>query len=193
MLREAVYGSFKKGAVIRRPASRSLEFNPMAFWLDTVSRTLDRASAYVFLPFMTLIMLMEVIGRYVFNHPFIWSLEAVKHLLIIVLLFGVPECTRRNGHIRMELLNLQMPDWARRAVEVLYALIGIVVFGLIAKKAGGEIGYLKSIPVTTEFLGLPIWLYYTGIVVLSVMMVLMFAVRMVRAVRAPVWDEEAGR
>jgi TRAP-type transport system small permease protein len=165
----------------------------MEFWLDTVSRVLDRASAYFFLPIMTIIMLTEVIGRYVFNHPFIWSLEAVKHLLIIVLLFGLPECTRQNGHIRMELLNLQMPDWGRRAVEVLYALIGIAVFGLIAKKAGGEIGYLKSIPVTTEFLGLPIWLYYTGIVLLSAMMVLMFAARLVRAIWAPAWDAEGGR
>jgi len=162
----------------------------VTFWLDTVSRALDRASAYVLLPVMTIIMLMEVIGRYVFNSPFIWSLEAIEHLLIIVLLFSIPECTRKNGHIRMDLLNRQMPATARRAVEALYALIGITVFVLIAKKAGGEIGYLKSIPVTTEFLLLPIWLYYTGIVLLSALMVLMFALRLMRAVRAPTWDAE---
>jgi TRAP-type C4-dicarboxylate transport system permease small subunit len=165
----------------------------VTFWLDTVSRALDRASTYVFLPVMTIIMLMEVIGRYVFNSPFIWSLEAINHLLIIVLLFGIPECTRKNGHIRMDLLNRHMPAWARRAVEALYALIGITVFVLIAKKTGGEIGYLKSIPVTTEFLRLPIWLYYTGIVLLSALMVLMFAMRLMRAVRAPTWDAEPGQ
>ena len=134
---------------------------------------------------MTIIMLMEVIGRYVFNSPFIWSLEATDHLLIIVLLFGIPECTRRDGHIRMDLLNQRMPAWARRAVEALYALIGITVFMLIGIKAGGEIGYLKSIPVTTEFLRLPIWLYYTGIALLSALMVAMFASRLMRAIRAP--------
>jgi len=160
-------------------------------WVNAISRALDRASVYVFLPVMTVIMLMEVIGRYLFNSPFIWSLEAVNHLLIIVLLFGIPECTRKNGHIRMDLLNRRMPVWARRAVEALYALIGIMVFSLIAKKTGAEIGYLKSIPVTTEFLGLPIWLYYTGIVFLSALMVLMFALRLMRAVRAPAWDAEA--
>ncbi|MDH5534302.1 MAG: TRAP transporter small permease [Betaproteobacteria bacterium] len=162
----------------------------MTVWLDRVSWALDRASAYVVLPVMTVIMLMEVIGRYVFNSPFIWSLEATNHLLVIVLLFGIPECTRTNGHIRMDLLNRRMPDRARRAVEVLYALIGIMVFVLIAKKAGSEIEYLKSIPVITEFLLLPIWIYYTGIVLLSAMMVLMFALRVVRAVRAPQWDAE---
>jgi len=159
-------------------------------WLNTVSRALDRASVYVFLPVMTVIMMMEVIGRYVFNSPFIWSLEAVDHLLIIVLLFGIPECTRTNGHIRMDLINRQLPVWAQRGVEALYALIGIAVFALIAKKTGAEIGYLKSIPVTTEFLGLPIWLYYTGIVALSALMVLMFASRLVRAGRAPTWDPD---
>lgn len=163
----------------------------MTSWVNAISRALDRASVYVFLPVMTVIMLMEVIGRYVFNSPFIWSLEAVNHLLIIVLLFGIPECTRKNGHIRMDLLNRRMPVWARRAVEALYALIGMMVFSLIAKKAGSEIGYLKSIPVTTEFLGLPIWLYYTGIVFVSALMILMFALRLMRAVRAPTWDGEA--
>ncbi len=165
----------------------------MAIWLNAVSRALDRAAVYVFLPVMTVIMLMEVIGRYVFNSPFIWSLEAVDHLLIIVLLLGIPECTRTHGHIRMDLLNRQMPAWARRGVEALYAVIGIAVFALIAKKAASEIGYLKSIPVTTEFLGLPVWLYYTGIVILSALMVLMFASRLVRAVRSPTWEDDTGR
>ena len=173
-----------------RPLAVNARSNSVGIWLNTVSRALDRASVYVFLPVMTVIMMMEVIGRYVFNSPFIWSLEAVDHLLIIVLLFGIPECTRTNGHICMDLLNRRMPVWAQRGVEALYALIGIAVFALIAKKAGAEIGYLKSIPVTTEFLGLPIWLYYTGIVVLSALMVLMFASRLVRAVRAPTWDPD---
>ena len=164
----------------------------MTFWIDKISWALDRASAYVFLPIMTIIMLMEVIGRYVFNSPFIWSLEAVSHLLVVVLLCGIPECTRKDGHIRMDILVQLMPDWARRAVEALYAVIGIAVFVLIAKKAGGEIEYLKSIPKTTEFLGLRIWLFYTGIVLLSALMALMFLMRLVRAVWAPAWEAETG-
>jgi len=165
----------------------------MKYWLDTVSWLLDRASAYFFLPVMTFIMLMEVVARYVFNAPIIWSGEAVSHLLIIVLLFGIPECTRQDGHIRMDLLSRRMPRWGSRTVEALYALIGIVVFVLIAKKTTGEIGYLRSIPETTEFLHLPIWLYYLGIAILSALMVLMFAMRLVQAVSAPTLDAEAGQ
>jgi TRAP-type C4-dicarboxylate transport system permease small subunit len=165
----------------------------MKYWVDTVSWLLDRASAYFFLPVMTFIMLMEVVARYVFDAPIIWSSEAVSHLLIIVLLFGVPECTRQDGHIRMDLLTRRMPPWGSRAVEVLYALIGIVVFVLIAKKTSGEIGYLRSIPETTEFLHLPIWLYYLGIAILSGLMVLMFAMRLVQAVAAPTLDAEASQ
>jgi len=161
-------------------------------WLDTVSWALDRASAYFFLPLMTFIMLMEVIARYAFNAPIIWSGEAVSYLLIIVLLFGVPECTRQNGHIRMDVLNWLMPQWANRAVEALYALIGIAVFTLIAKKTSGEITYLKSLPKTSEFLKLPIWLYYAGIALLSAIMMLMFAIRLMRAVAAPKLNPEAG-
>jgi TRAP-type C4-dicarboxylate transport system permease small subunit len=114
----------------------------------------------------------------------------VSYLLIIVLLLGIPECTRQNGHIRMDVLTWLMPQWANRSVEVLYALIGIVVFALIAKKTGGEIGYLKSLPKTSEFLRLPVWLYYAGIALLSGIMILMFAIRIVRAVAAPKLDTE---
>jgi TRAP-type C4-dicarboxylate transport system permease small subunit len=68
----------------------------MKYGLDTVSWLLDRASAYFFLPLMTFIMLMEVVARYIFNAPIIWSGEAVSHLLIIVLLFGIPVRWRRS-------------------------------------------------------------------------------------------------
>lgn len=163
----------------------------MKYWVDAVSWLLDRASAYIFLPVMTFIMLMEVIARYVFDAPIIWSGEAVSHLLIIVLLFGVPECTRQDGHIRMDLVARRMPPWGSRTVEALYALIGIVVFALIAKKTSSEIGYLRSIPETTEFLHLPIWLFYLGIAILSGLMVLMFAMRLIQAVAAPALDAES--
>jgi TRAP-type C4-dicarboxylate transport system permease small subunit len=71
-------------------------------------------------------------------------------------------------------------------------LIGIVVFALIAKKTSGEIGYLRSLPKTSEFLKLPIWLYYAGIALLSAIMMLMFAIRLMRAVAAPKLNTEAG-
>jgi TRAP-type C4-dicarboxylate transport system permease small subunit len=125
--------------------------------------------------------------------PIIWSAEAVSHLLIIVLLFSIPECTRQNGHIRMDLLTQRMPRFASRAVEALYALIGIIIFVLIAKKTSGEIGYLRSIPETTEFLHLPIWLYYAGIALLSAIMALMFAIRLMHAVVAPALDAKVGQ
>lgn len=168
----------------------------MQSWLDTVSATvdrlsiaLDRSAAYFFLPLMSGLMLMEVIGRYVFNHPFIWSFEAVTHLLVLVLLLGLPECTRRGGHIRMDLLYIAMPDIMRRIAEILYGVIGIFVFALILKKAASDVGYLRSIPVVTEYLSLPIWMFYVGITVLSGLMVLMFVLRIVAAVRGRMPDE----
>lgn len=142
-----------------------------------VARALDRIGGWVVLPVMTFMMTLDVILRYVFNAPFIWGLELAEHLLILVFLFGILQCTRTDGNIRMDLVYLHLPERAKKLVMLLYCIIGVFIFYLVADKAAGEIPFLMSIPEVTEYLELPIAGYYGLIVVISGMMMLYFALR----------------
>ena len=160
-----------------------------------IARVLDRLGGWVVLPALTFMMTLDVILRYVFNSPLIWGLELAEHLLILVFLFGILQCTRTDGNIRMDLVYLHMPERAKRYVMVLYCIIGVFIFYLLAGKAMGEIPFLSSIPEVTEYLELPIAGYYALIVAISAMMILYFALRAVAILlgsEVPVEEPAAG-
>lgn len=149
--------------------------------VSLVARLLDRFGGLVVLPVMTFMMTLDVILRYLFNSPFLWGLELAEHLLVIVFLTGIVQCTRTDGNIRMDLVYLHMSERAKRWVAVLYSAIGIVVFVLLARKALSDIPFLLSIPETTEYLHLPIGGYYIGIVAISALMIIYFALNGIAA------------
>lgn len=142
-----------------------------------IARTLDRLGGWVVLPVMTFMMTLDVILRYVFNSPFIWGLELAEHMLILIFLTGILQCTRTDGNIRMDLVYLHLPERAKRMVMLLFCVIGVFVFFLVARKAVSEIPFLMSIPEITEYLELPIAGYYALIVAISAMMMLYFTLR----------------
>ena len=69
-----------------------------------VSKNLDRVAGLIILPAISVVVIVDVFLRYVFNSPFIWSLEFNEWMLLMIFALAIPECTRQNGHIRMELV-----------------------------------------------------------------------------------------
>jgi len=150
--------------------------------MRAISRVLDHIGGLVVLPVLTVVMTADVIMRYVFNAPFIWGLELDVHLLVIIFMFGILECTRTGGNIRMDLVYLHMPDRARRMVTLLLCAMGCYIFVMLADKAAGEIPFLLSIQEESEYLHLPKGWYYIGMVAISALMALYFALRAISIV-----------
>jgi TRAP-type C4-dicarboxylate transport system permease small subunit len=162
-------------------------------WFARLSKGVNRLGGFAVLPAMTAVMMTEVVARYVFNSPFLWTFELASLLLLLVFLCGVVECTRTDGHIRMDLVYLRLPHSLRRLVRLVYSLGAIAVFALIVKHAGTEIPYLYSVPVESEYLRLPIWLFYAFLAAIAVMVILLFAMRVARIAMAIEDDENRRR
>ncbi len=149
-------------------------------WFNVVSAGMNQFGGFVVLPAMTAVMMTEVVARYGFNSPFLWTFELASHLLLLVFLCGVVECTRNDGHIRMDLVYLRMSDTGQKLVRLLYYVCAIGVFSLIIKHAGTEIPYLYSVPVETEYMHLPIWAFYAFLVAIAAMVIFLFIMRIVQ-------------
>jgi TRAP-type C4-dicarboxylate transport system permease small subunit len=159
--------------------------------MGQIARALDRIGGWIVLPVMTFMMTLDVILRYVFNSPFIWGFELAGHLLILVFLMGILQCTRTDGNIRMDLVYLHIPERGKRLIAILYSAIGMFIFYLLAAKALKEIPFLMSIPESTEYLHLPIGGYYAFLVVISALMFVYFTLRAITAILGVDVPEEA--
>jgi TRAP-type C4-dicarboxylate transport system permease small subunit len=144
-----------------------------------VSKFMNGAGGFLFIPVMVTGMMLEIVARYVFNSPFMWSYEFSRYMLMFVFFLGIVECTRNDEHIRMDLLFRLFPNWGRKIVSALYAVCLIGIFALVIKHAIVEIPYLLSIPVLTEYLELPVWLFHALLVVIAALMMLIGLLRIV--------------
>jgi TRAP-type C4-dicarboxylate transport system permease small subunit len=145
--------------------------------LTFVTQTFDKIGAWIVLPAISVVMMTDVILRYVFNSPLIWGLEFGEWMLLFIFVAAIPECTRRHGHIRMELLYGVMPLWFRKAITVLYAIIAGGLFWLITRVEYDEFDFSFGLGRMTEYLELPVWLHHGAMVVMGAIVMAFFLIR----------------
>ncbi|HAV08133.1 MAG TPA: TRAP transporter small permease, partial [Rhodobacteraceae bacterium] len=51
---------------------------------------------------------------------------------VIVVFGGMALCDRNGGHIGVDLLEHRFPDWLNRAIDIFSALLGALIFVMIA-------------------------------------------------------------
>lgn len=79
-----------------------------------------------------LILIQEVILRYVFNAPTIWAHETTIFLCAIAFVYGGLYCTTRDSHIRVVLLYDLARGRVRRLLDAAISLICMIASGFFA-------------------------------------------------------------
>ncbi len=127
--------------------------------------------------YMTLAVLAQVLGRYVFNYSISWTEETAKFAQIWVVLMGAGITMRRGLHVAVDALPALLPLRAARAVSIVVAagglwFLGIVIYGSLPLI---ELGWMFErspvllLPMWTIYLCLPIGAAYFALeIVLSV-------------------------
>lgn len=73
-----------------------------------------------------LILIQEIVLRYVFGAPTIWAHETTVFLCALAFVYGGLYCTARDQHIRVVLLYDHVTGRARRVLDVAISLVSMV-------------------------------------------------------------------
>lgn len=144
-----------------------------------LSRNLDRLSGLIVLPAVTVVVITDVFLRYVFNSPFIWSLEFNEWMLLMIFALAIPECTRQNGHIRMELVIANLSPRAQAVLDTVYVACGIGLFYLLARHEWEEFLFSYERNRITEYVELPVWGQHLAIFAMCVILIFFYVMRFV--------------
>lgn len=161
----------------------------------SITTLLDKLGGWVILPAISILVMVDVVMRYVFNSPFIWTLEFSEWGLLLVFLFALPECTRVDGHIRMDLVINHLPERARAYLSLLYCGVGIWIFYLLGRHEWEEFQFSFELSRATEFLGLPLWVHNLAMLLTSFLMAVFFillAIKRVLGIRSDEPSATAG-
>ncbi len=77
---------------------------------------------------MMLVVVANIVGRYLFNKPLTGTLEFTESLLVIVIFLSVALTQYDGGHIRVNLITRRLPKRVARIFTVVAMLAGCAFF-----------------------------------------------------------------
>ena len=152
--------------------------------VDKFLSMIENAVIILGLSAMFLILLAQVIMRYVFSRPLTWSEEAARFIFVYVSFIGISYAYRQKGHIRMEVVVNLFPQAVRRGLEVLINLGTIALFCYMIPFSFRFIGIQAGVKATATHI--PMSIVYTALplgMALSCVRLLISSLRIV-------WGEE---
>ena len=152
--------------------------------VDKCLSMIENAVIILGLSAMFLILLAQVIMRYVFSRPLTWSEEAARFIFVYVSFIGIIYAYRQTGHIRMEVVVNLFPQAVRRGLEVLINLGTIALFCYMIPFSFRFIGIQAGVKATATHI--PMSIVYTALplgMALSCVRLLISSLRIV-------WGEE---
>lgn len=152
--------------------------------VDKCLSMIENAVIILGLSAMFLILLAQVIMRYVFSRPLTWSEEAARFIFVYVSFIGISYAYRQKGHIRMEVVVNLFPQAVRRGLEVLINLGTIALFCYMIPISFRFIGIQAGVKATATHI--PMSIVYTALplgMALSCVRLLISSLRIV-------WGEE---
>ena len=131
------------------PVERPAGSIPEAGWLG---RWIDRGGL-VFatgIVLSVLILMNEVILRYVFNAPTIWAHETVIFLCGIAFVYGGLYCCAQDRHIRVVLIYDAIPRRIKRIFDTIISIIcaaaSAMFSSMVSASRSGVFGWMKAAP-----------------------------------------------
>jgi TRAP-type C4-dicarboxylate transport system permease small subunit len=125
----------------------------------------------------------NVVGRYLFGISLLGSDELQVFIVVGVTFLGAAVVTRRNQHLRMDVLVQFMPAPLRLALRVAEQLLLIALAGFVISQSFFYARQMLRIGRTSDMAGVPMWIPHSA-VALGFALVLIFVLwRLIGIVR----------
>lgn len=140
----------------------------------TVERLSDLAgyfSAFAILA-ATLVIVQQVVVRYVLGAPTIWQVESAIYLLMAATFIGAAYGLKENSHINIELVTGLLPPRAKQVLDLVTSILSMLFCAYLAWKGGvmwweayeggWDSSSLWSVPLVYPYAILPIGMGLTA-------------------------------
>lgn len=113
-------------------------------------------AAMVILFLLMVLGASEVIGRYVFNRPIVAVLELSQIMQAMIIFLAWAYTTAERSHVRVELFVRSFSPRLQAILELVIAIVGIVLFGLIAWQAAEKAVFYWESNMQVDVLFIPL-------------------------------------
>ena len=141
--------------------------------LDRLTRIIELALAFAFIV-AVLLNFTNVVGRYLFGLSLLGSDEVQVFIMVAMTFLGAVVVTRRNEHLRMDVLVQFMPEAAHLLLRIAEQVLLILLAGFVLSQSYFYAGQMLRIGRASDMAGVPMWIPH-GSVALGFALVLLIA------------------
>lgn len=76
--------------------------------------------------------LLQVLFRYVFGKPLLWTEEIARYLGIFVIMMASSIALKHDQHIGIDFFSSKLPEHLKKPLKAIYAIVIIAVMGYLA-------------------------------------------------------------
>ena len=157
---------------------------------DWIARVIELTLAFAFI-LAVLLNFTNVVGRYVFGISLLGSDEIQVFIMVGATFLGAAVVTRRNQHLRMDVLVQFMPAWMRLALRIAEQVLLAALAGFVLTQSYFYARQMWRIGRTSDMAGIPMWIPHGAVVLGFALIVIVTAWRLIGIVRRP-QDAAAG-
>lgn len=99
----------------------------------------------------------DVVARYFFNKPFIFSVEITEFAMGLIVFLGIGLTTHEKGHVTVDIVTMRVGERARAALEAVTGLLALGFLGLMVWQIWLRAGSLFAKGDYTPVFAIPLW------------------------------------
>lgn len=108
---------------------------------------------------MGVVLFIQIVMRYIFNHPLIWSEELARYLFIWMAFIGIGYGVKYDLHIKMEAFLAIFPKKVQKVVVIITEVVAIIFMGLVLVPGFQFAIHTGHVP--SSAMGIPMyWIYF---------------------------------
>lgn len=124
---------------------------------------IERSISALLLLLLFVLIVVQVLSRYLFTHPFTWTEELARYVMIWLIFIAAAQITSTDGHIAITLIDKAVPPWAVKWVVVVSRVI--VACGCLALLPNGWKFVSRMFMVSSPAASIPMgWVYLASFI-----------------------------
>ena len=160
-------------------------------FIDTSSRYLCYIGCGV-LSVMLLAVVVNVVGRRLFNFTIGGIIELVQYGMVTVMCLIMYRTTYAGGHVAVSVITDKLPVGARKGIALFAMLFAFALVGLASYVCFKYVPVNRASGLTTDYYKIPIWAVYLAVGIGLGLSALMFLYNAVQVFVPVPKDESAG-
>ncbi len=150
--------------------------------LPVPSRSPEGWAAASLLLGVFLVILLQIISRYLPLPVPIWTEELSRWLWVWLVFVGIAEVERSDAHLKMDLVGGALPPRLRTAIGLVIDVVSLIVFAELLRI--GYNGAVRAASAASVTLPVPMVFFYAAYPVGAVFIILRVVQRMIRRIRS---------